>query len=65
MNSRVRNMKSDTLPQKNTFSFNIKDKSRLNTNKNRKVTFSSDFDSGNLEQVTKVEEFKVNSKIMN
>jgi hypothetical protein len=37
----------------------VLDKTRIGSNKNRTITFSSEFDSGNCEEIKKLEDFKV------
>jgi len=59
MSGLLNNRKDEKLPSKNSFRFNIRDESRMGGHKMRTVVFSSEFDSGNLLEVKKLEDFKV------
>ncbi len=59
MDPMMDNRKAPKMPQKNSFKFIIRDDTRISGGKSRQVIFSSEFDSGNCEEVKKIEDFKV------
>ena len=59
MNPILNNKKGEKLPSKNTVTFTIRDEDKASKNKNRHITFSSDFDSGNMGDLEKIEDFVV------